>query len=208
MRVFSCLCRLCLCLCLCVFLASCADPTPPARLFAYADGDFSATVRGRLIRLFPDGYTGAPSLVGEGYTGVPRPFAATLSVRRDGRGGSTMSVTYAEPPALAGMTVTRARSPEGTVTVTLTRSEDGGSPLTLDLSGVKPARVDALLSPLLVLMPTGDVVSVTPATEKTTTVTRRDVHGVTVAYTFADGRALPISVVWESPDQRGEISVS
>ncbi len=189
-----------------IFAAGCDRAVAPEEAFAYADRDFSATVSGCITRLVPDTYTGDPALVGERVTGVARPFSAVVSVRFDTAGGRTESVTYLDPPALSDITVTRRTDAAGAVSVSLSRPVAGGSPLTVELSAVASAWTDTLLLPLGILLPTGDLQAVSPTEDGSFTITRTD-GACACDFTFVEGKALPLRVVWKTPAQSGEMTV-
>ncbi len=185
-------------------VAGCARTPSPTRAFAYADGDFSATVRGTITRLVPDGYTGDPALTGESMTGVSRAFEATVSVvaAADGR---RMTVTYASPPALCGVTVIRTTAPDAEKPATVRLTRDDG--LAFDLSVVDPAVAEALLLPVGLLLPDGDITEVSPQQDGRYTVTRRGADGTETQFTFADGEMLPRAVTRQSADRRAEAEI-
>ncbi len=211
----------------CLLLCACGNTRPgPAEDFSYADKAFTASIRGTFIRLRADGYGGAPALVGETRTGVVQSFAATVIVGsiRDAAGtaatgdgtGSVagqaavgaapreIAITFAEPPALTGVTVTR-------------RSENGGSLVTLQRQGTEmeitaddsaaPGTYDALLRFAEALLPTGDITAVSPTENGCRTVTRTEGDRVAV-FTFVDGISLPTRVTLETDRERLEMTVS
>lgn len=203
-----------------MLLTGCSAHASADRAFSYMEEDFSATVSGSVTRLASDGYTGDAALIGESLYDVSRPFEATVTVktRVDAAGErfvSALSVTYTAPSSLRGVTVSytsdgSARA--GSARVILTRAvADRGSvredrTITVDLSATSPAVRDALLAPAGVLLPTGDISAVSPATGGTYTVTRRD--GDTEAtFEFTKGESLPTRVTWSSPARRVEVTV-
>ncbi len=194
-------------------LAGCTETVAPDRSFSYADGNFCATVSGTVTRTAADDYTGDRGLVGESMTGVARPFEATVSFTRTA-GTATLSVAYTSPPALAGVTVTRATVTEVTASqadaaasaITLTRQTADGQVIRLDLSDVSRAATDALLAPALALLPAGDVTEVSPREGGMYTVTRQTGDAET-AFTFTDGSPLPTRITWTTDGQSGEMTV-
>ncbi len=182
----------------------CRRPLSPGPSFAYADEDFSVLVTGEITRLSPDGYTGDPTLVGTSLAGVARPFAATVTVHTDPSGDRTESVTYTDPPSLAGVTLTHQTRTDGQVTLTLSRSTKDQPPLTVDLSAVPTARTASLLAPVQMLLPKGDIQTVSPTEDGCTTVTRALSNGF-VTFTFQSGRDFPVSVTWETTREKGTL---
>ena len=210
-----------------LLLAGCASVRPADRAFSYMEEDFSATVTGSVTRFAEDGYKGDASLVGDGLTDVSRSFEATVSVEtRMGADGSreaaALTVTYTEPPSLCGVTVSYAADAaeagqEGKARVTLTRTvpmhatADMGAGvtervITVDLSATAPAVRDALLAPVGVLLPVGDITAVSAVADGRYTVTRTDGDREAV-FTFAKGQTLPAGVTWTTPTRQVEIEV-
>ncbi len=197
---------LCIGICLvgCLCAAGCDEVAVPDSSFSYVEKDFIASVRGTVTRLSPDGYTGDAGLVGDTYTGVPRSFAATVSVEADLASGRVMRVAYTAPSALVGMVVTRrGDAATGEQTVTMTRAGEGDSLLVLD---VPAASVAGLFSPVDLLFPKGDVSAVSPVEDDVYTVTCRSEDGE-AEFTFAKGRAFPVRVTWRTEKQIGEMVI-
>ena len=200
-----------------LLLAGCSAQVSADRAFSYAEQDFSAMVTGRVTRFVEDGYTGDASLVGERLTDVPQAFSATVTaqVETDAVGERRfrhLAVTYTDPPALRGMTVTYTLDGAGQARVMLTRAlADKGvgtaeRSITVDLSATHPAMRDALLAPVGVLLPVGDITAVSAVVDGRYTVTRAD--GDTEAvFTFAKGQTLPVEVMWTTPERQVEIEV-
>ncbi len=215
MRAFS---VFALCLLMTMLFSGCARTVSPERAFSYADHDFSVNVQGSVIRLSSDGYTGDASLIGDRLTDVPRDFAATVSVqtKKDAAGEtvvSAMSVVYTAPKSLCGVTVTYLNAEDGRAgqaRVMLTRAiADGVSTdreMTIDLSAISPAVRDALLAPVGVLLPRGDVVALSPTEKGCYTVTRREGDREAI-FTFVVGKSMPTSVTWTSPERVVDIKI-
>ena len=207
-----------------LFLAGCASVSPAERAFSYMEEDFSATVTGSVTRFSEDGYTGDAALAGDGLTDISRSFEATVSVEtRVGADGSreaaALAVTYTRPPSLCGVTVSYAAEAgqEGKARVTLTRTvpmhatADMGAGvtervITVDLSATAPAVRDALLAPVGVLLPVGDITAVSAVADGRYTVTRTDGDSEAV-FAFVKGQSLPVEVTWTSPERQVEIEV-
>lgn len=164
--------------------------------FAYGDGGFSARLEGSCTRLGVDGYGGSPALVGEGYTGVPRPLAVTVTVGPPcPEGEREMTLTFEAPSPLAGMTVRRR---EGEVTLTLPTD---GEPITL------PCPV-ACLRFGEALLPAGDVTEVSPQEDGRYTVTVTGAAERVAVFTFSTEGGLPLAVRVETPREVLEFAVS
>ena len=204
-----------------LLLAGCTARDPAARAFSYAEQDFSAEVTGSVTRLSADGYTGDASLVGERLTDTPQDFSAAVTARvgkGDAEAGEpvlcSLEVTYTDPPALRGMTVTYTRGDAGQARVVATRTVADGSggdrTITIDLSATDPAVRDALLAPGAVLWPTGDVTAVSPTSGGMYKITRSEGAGDgarEAIFSFSEGQNLPVGVVWSSPARRVEIEI-
>ncbi len=203
MRVFGRIRFIACCAVLLLFcVPSCARPPSPEQSFAYAEGDFSATVCGTVTRLLPDGYTGNPALIGDRLTGMPRSFEAVVAVHTDAAGYRVETVAYSAPVALGGMTVTRTTAPasaEPASQVILVRGE-----ISMDLSEVSEKITDALLCPLELLLPVGDIATVSPTENRHYTVTRRTSEGAEAVFAFTEDDPLPLSVTFTSDARRVE----
>ncbi len=184
--------RLLLLLALLLLLTACA-PAAVADDFAYAGTAFTATVRG----------TYTPS------DGVSRPIEAKVTIDAPNADGRGMSLTFASPAALSGVTVSAAWAPDGngiprqavTFTApsaygTVTATADGGT-------------LGGFLRFAEALLPRGDITTVTPVDENDTrVVTRKTADGAWEGvYTFAEGRSLPLRVTVTSEGERLELAV-
>ena len=176
-------------------LQACTPPPPPDD-FAYAEGAFSASVRG----------TYPPAGDGEG---APRSFAAQITAGAPVAGDPTLrnlSVTFTAPEALAGVTVTATLSPasEGTVTrtVTFTYPSDYGKVQATAESGA----LGGLLRFAEALLPIGDVTEISPtAPDGSFSVTRQ--RGARVAtFSFAGEGTHPLGVTLS--DGRGTVTLT
>lgn len=168
------------------------EPDP----FAYGEGELSVRLEGSVTRLGTDGYGGSPALVGEGYTGVARPLAVTVTMGPPcPEGEREMTLTFEAPSPLAGMTVRRR---EGEVTLTLSTDE---GPLTLPC----PA---SLLRFGEVILPAGDVTAVSPRVEGRYTVTVTGASERVAVLTFSTEGGLPLAVRVETPREVLEFAVS
>lgn len=169
---------------ICLLMLYACSPAPPADDFAYALTAFTTSVRGT--------YTPAD--------GVPRPIAATVSVGEPSAGGGPadrpMTVTFTQPPALAGLTVSSVfeRDSQGQPlrTVTFTYPSAYGEVKVTSQEG----EFDGFLRFAEALLPLGDIAEVSPAAEDGThTVTRRTADGTREAvYLFSAEQALPLRV--------------
>lgn len=184
---------LCLCLSSCGHAAA-RDP------FLYADSPFTLTVRGELC--LPTDPDLASGTVGKIRTGEPLPFSAKVSSQplpagtvADGVAASEklyrVSIAYTAPEALAGLTVACVYGGSKTVaTATLTYpSPAGGVTVSLPFG-----TVSGLLTPILTLLPEGDVSDVSPMKDGARTVTCRSADGKAVTYHFAEDRSYPVKV--------------
>ncbi len=198
-------------------LSACSPPSGVTNDFSYADNSFSASVEGTFTRLSSDGYSGSEGLVGTPLTGVPQAVAATVTVGEPTPDGRSVSVTFSEPAALAGVTVTGMwGGTESGTAVTVTYPEGVALPLSPDAASA--------FAPLLrfgtALLPTGDIMAVSPYltgdpqggidSGARRTVTRREA-GVDreVQFTFADKAEplLPRRVTVKTPAEQIELSV-
>ena len=165
-------------------LFACGDPpSSAADDFSYAAEAFSVTVRGS--------FTPAD--------GVARPIAAVVEVGVPVAEDSPLrplSVSFTQPPSLAGVTVRATVQPDGsgvlTRTVTYSARSDYGTVTAESAAGA----FDGLLRFAEALLPHGDVVSVSPVNEDGThTVTRKAADGSrTEDYLFERGRIMPLRV--------------
>ncbi len=206
MRVCCRLAAFCLAACLLLMGISCSSKPMADQPFSYADKAFSATIRGTLTRLSLDGYTGSPALVGTPLTGIPQPIAATVAIgEKQADGRRDMTVTFSEPPALAGISVMQTTpTPDVPHRVTLTRATAAGT-VTLD-DTTAPGCYDALLRYAEALLPQGDIAIVSPLSDGCRTITCVEgMHKTT--FTFMEGRTLPIHVSMESTAERLELTV-
>ncbi len=203
---------LCLAALLLLSLSACGPAVPfggDGSELSYADGAFSASVRGTVCRTSPDGYAGDPALVGEGRTGVPWELAALVSVTSPGGDGSrTITVTYTEPASLAGLVVTRSVTPavdaDAAPVVTDTLTLDGIS--VTDAAGL----YEGLLLPALALLPDGDVTDISRDADgrRTVTVTGASTTVYEYAYTFLRDTPLPVRVAVKEDGRTAEFTVS
>lgn len=180
----------------CLLLLTACSPAVPRDPFAYAAAPFSFSVEGTYLPANDGG-------------GVPRPFAAKITVGAPQNGDPTrrdLAVTFTAPAALAGVTVTAALSPaaDGTVkrTVTFTYPSAYGTVQ----AAAKADELDGFLRFAEGWLPVGDAVEVSPKREDGSyTVTRR-VEGREAAFTFAEGSDLPVSV--RLTDGRGVVEMA
>ena len=180
-----------------LLLLSACSPAVPADDFAYASHGFAASVRGS--------YTPAD--------GIPRPIAATVSWGEPSSDGEMthrpVILTFTQPPAMEGVSVTAAWSADGegnlTRTVTFSHSTPYGE--------VKTVTSDEELGGFLrfaeALLPRGGITDITPvAADGTHAVTRRTSDGEWEAdYLFSDERALPLRVTVRSGQEIIELVV-
>jgi hypothetical protein len=205
-----------------LFPAGCAGSDIPGGMtrekagLGYADGVFTAQVRGQICRTedgepseaeeataaADSGQTAvAQSLIGQSLTGQPWSVAALVTVGAPGEDGSrVVSVQYQEPDSLAGLTVTGrlAVSPEsggrtaGYTQVTVTEPFAGG-----DLS-VESAdgRYDRLLALADALLAAGDIRAVGQSSSGGRTVTVADpaLPYREMVYTFEKDSVTPTHV--------------
>lgn len=177
-------------------LFSCGAAQPRSGDFDYADGAFSAVLRG----------TYTPS------DGVPRPVTAEVTVGAPAREGAprNLRITFSQPPALAGVTVTAETAedaPAGTGrVVTFTAVSPHGTVTAVGAGG----EYDGLLRFAEALIPAGDVVSVSPVEEDGVhTVTRRTAEGDgETVYRFGAGGGLPLQVTARTGEEILELAVS
>lgn len=171
-------------------LTSCGGADTERSPFAYADGAFTVTVRGTICRTLP-----VESGAGETLTGVPRAVSAVVSATAPGASGErVLTVTYTDPDALRGLTVTRALSAPGA-------DAQPGTPLpvtdtlTLEDMTVTDTRgtYARLLDPVLALLPEGDVTAASPDPDGTRRITVT-APTRTAVYTLLPGRRLPSEV--------------
>jgi hypothetical protein len=163
-------------------LSACGgSPSPGADDFSYAAEAFSVTVRGTFTPV----------------DGVARPIAAVVEVGAPVAEDGTLrplSVSFTQPPSLAGVTVRATVQPDGsgalTRTVTYSARSDYGTVTAESAAGA----FDGLLRFAEALLPHGDVVSISPVNEDGThTVTRKAADGSrTEDYLFARGRVIPL----------------
>ncbi len=164
-------------------LTACS-PAPPVDDFAYSAVPFAAAIRGT--------YTPAD--------GVPRPIAATVSVDAPITGGGptdrSMTVTFTQPPTLAGITVSAAfeADPQGRPSRTVTFSYPSAYGEVKASSG--EGVLDGFLRFAEALLPHGDIAEVSPVAEDGThTVTRRTADGVWEGvYLFSKEQDVPLRV--------------
>ena len=170
-------------LCLLFSLSACS-PAVPRDPFAYAAAPFSLFVEGTYD-------------LSDGGETPPRPFSAEISFGAPVGGDPTirdLTVTFASPDTLAGVTVkaTLSPAPEGAVTrtVTFTYPSDYGQVSFTAESG----ELDGLLRYAEAWLPVGDVAEVSPKSpDGGYTVTRRR-EGREAVFTFAEGQTLPVGV--------------
>ena len=176
-------------------LTACA-PTSRKDPFAYAESAFSLSVEGTY-------------LPANDPRGVPRPFAATVTVDAPQGGDLTergLSVTFTAPPSLAGITViaTPSVAPDGSISrrVEFTYPSDHGNIQAIAEGG----ELDGLLRFAQGWLPMGDVTEVSPKNaDGSYTVTRSDGDRVAV-FTFAEDNSFPMAV--RVTDQRGTVEMS
>ena len=192
-------------------LSACASAPVKASDFDYAEGPFSAAIRGT--------YTPAD--------GSPRPVAAAVTVGAptENSGERSMTISFSEPSALFGVTVSvgtapdeispdeispegispEGMSPRGTGrVVTFTAATDYGEIQTVSAHG----KFDGFLRFAEALLPHGDVVEVSPVSrDGTHTVTRRTTEGETV-YLFGETGGLPLQVTVTTPGEILTLTVS
>ncbi len=199
---------LCLLACLmgtCLLLSGCTSATENGD-FLYANSAFSVAVEGTLTRRTPDGYEGAPSLTGDPLTGVAQPLSAVIAVGAPGAGGEReLTVTFTAPPSLAGLAASLVYTTDDAgapaPVVTLTRPGASGTVTLHDRTA--PGAYDGYLRFATILLPVGDIVTVTPTDNGRHTVTRRTPDGEeTLTYTFEEGASLPIAVCAETPAEQ------
>lgn len=165
--------------------SSCTPPPPaPTSDFAYAETSFSASVRGTFTT--------------EG--GIPHPVAATVTVGKPTEDGNRpMTLSFTQPPALEGVTVSVApgsvsdgTSGGGGRTVTFTAASPHGTVT----STAEGGELDGFLRFAEVLLPHGDVVAVSPVGEDGThTVTCKTAEGDWEAeFLFSREGELPLRV--------------
>lgn len=177
-----------------LLLTACA-PTPPADDFAYSKAAFTASVRGT--------YTSAD--------GDSHPIAARISVgaAQPGEPNRAMTLTFTQPPSLAGMTVTRTRETDSqgqpATIVTLTYPSAYGEIRASSQKG----DFDGFLRFAEALLPMGDIESVSPvARDGTHTVTRRTSDGGREGvFLFSSDRELPLRVTISDGAERMELTV-
>ena len=174
-------------------LFSCGAAQPRSGDFDYADGAFSAVLRG----------TYTPS------DGVLRPVTAEVTVGAPAREGAprNLRITFSQPPALAGVTVSAAADgATGERVVTFTAVSPHGTVTAVGAGG----EYDGLLRFAEALIPAGDVVSVSPVEEDGThTVTRRTAEGDgETVYRFGAGGGLPLQVTARTGEEILELAVS
>ena len=180
----------------------CARPQAPPDYFAYTREGMEMTVRARITRTATDGYGGELWRVGESYTGKAWEVIATVTVSSpDERGMRATSVSFASPPTLAGVTVSRtyvedAVPGESKPTVTVSRVLSDGQTLRVtDTEG----RFDGLLRLADGWLPRGDVTDVSPVTDGARTVTVSAPNGGRGIYTFAEHEKIPLRVSVTDP---------
>lgn len=186
-------CALPLLLALLLLLTACS-PVSETDDFAYAALPFTASVRGT--------YTLTD--------GISRPITARISVGPLlPNGERTMTVSFTQPPSLAGITVTasptRRSSGEIRRTVTFSAPSDHGD-LEFTADGQE---FDGFLRFAEALLPAGDVVTISPTDgDGLRSVTRRTADGKqTAVFLLQKGRALPLRVTLTTAEECLELSV-
>lgn len=199
------LCLLGVCCSVAWFFAACTPERPPSRTsdFVYAEGAFSATLRGTYT---PCG-------------GTPHPVAAEVSVGEPvcGSDERDMTLSFTEPPALAGVTVALTVTPlEGSPdrarrVVTFTAPSPYGAVTATASHG----ELDGFLRFAQALLPMGDVVEVSPVDrEGNHRVTRQVVsdqsadEGQEITYLFSETESLPLHVTVKTEGETLELAVS
>ena len=180
-------------LCLIAFLLlisfPACSPSAPRNPFAYAEGDFSVSVRGSYT---PAGDT------------VPRPFAAQITAGAPVGSDPTLrdlTMTFTAPPTLAGVTVSSVHK-DGTRTVTFSYPSDYGK---VEIP-VKSEAFDGFLRFAEALLPLGDVTDISPkAADGSYTITRREGDRV-VVFTFGGESGPPTRV--KLTDERGTVEMT
>ena len=173
------------------------------RDFAYADGGFSASIRGTATRLDADGnaeaVTSAASTpqTGAGHTtvGEPMPISAEVTVGAPRPTGERdLTVTFASPASLEGVQVARRYTAAADGTLICRVTVTSASNLSFDDSAA-PGAYDPLLRFAEALLPAGDVVEVSPVRDGARTVTCRASDGDhTAVFTFSEEGGLPVTV--------------
>jgi len=174
-------------------LSSCGETPPAVSDFAYADSAFTAALRGTYI----------PA------DGIPRPVAAEVTAGPPPAGGGErdLTITFSEPPSLAGVTVRRMTpSREGPPTVTFTADSAHGRVTATATHG----EYDGLLRFAEALIPQGDVAEISPVGgDGTHTVTRRNAEGdFEAVYLLGESGGLPLRVTVRTPKETLELAVS
>ncbi len=210
MRVLACV----LVMAVCLAVVSCTPDTPAVPDFSYAEGAFTATVRGAFVRTIGDGYMGAASLVGDTRTEVRQAVSAVVEVEAPvAEGARGMRVTFTEPSVLAGVSVVREAG-SGVVTLHWPCPAEASSASTgVDDKGtlvLAAEGAEGLLRFAEALLPAGDIEKYTPVLHGESTVERRSRDGdFSAIFTFSaeNGRTLPTHVVVSTPEERLELQV-
>lgn len=182
-----------LCLIAFLFLISfpACSPSAPRNPFAYAEGDFSVSVRGS--------YTPARDT-------VPRPFAAQITAGAPVGSDPTLrdlTMTFTAPPALAGATVSAVHA-NGTRTVTFSYPSDYGK---VEIP-VKDEAFDGFLRFAEALLPLGDVTDISPVSKDGSYTVTRKGAGREAVFTFAEGQAFPLLVTVTSSKEVLTVTVT
>lgn len=182
--------------------AGCACPQAAADYFAYTREGLELTVRAKITRTASDGYGGEASRAGESYTGKTWELVAAVTVFPPDEGDArAVSVTFLSPPALAGVTVSRAYGGDAALgvsapTVMVSRVlSDGQTLRATDTEG----RFGGLLRLADGWIPQGDVVNVSSVTGGARAVTVSTSDGGKGIYTFAEDERIPLRVSVSDP---------
>ena len=181
-------------LCLLFSLSACS-PAVPRDPFAYAAAPFSLFVEGTYD-------------LSDGGETPPRPFSAEISFGAPVGGDPTvrdLTVTFASPDTLAGVTVKATLSPaaEGAVTRTVTFTYPSAYGI-VELDSTNNGQ-DGLLRYAEAWLPVGDVAEVFPkAPDGSHTITRRTAEREAV-FIFAEGHEFPVAV--RLTDGRGVVEM-
>lgn len=171
-----------------VVLTGCDLPSK-TDYFAYQRGSYTAGVRGEWCRTSGDGYEAAETDFAPGVSGTEETwrFAATVTVTQSDDGGTpAVSVTFSEPDALEGITVSRQN---GVVKVSL-----GG----MVLSDAQHGGVyDGLCRIVDVMLVPASVVSAHSAEEGMIIVKVTSEQGQG-EFIFAEDVLLPRRIVWST----------
>lgn len=183
----------------------------------YREGAFEVVVRGEMCRTMNDGYdqTTRPLVDGIGVSGADEviSFAAHLKVgevlNSDGYRNATL--TYTSPQSLSGVEVSclALQASDGVwhTSYTLSLTSETGKRVVFDDMDEK--QVSGLLRPLYMILPVGDVSSITPLAGEGVEITYISSHGGSVSLTFdKEQNTLPQLVKWQNDWGWGKMMVS